>query len=410
MKPLRVIVYPHSMELGGSQINAIDIAGAVRDLGHDVTVYAEDGELVERVRSLGLPFVEAARSHVRPSPGIARHLAQTARQLDADVLHGYEWPPALECFAATARRHDQAAIVTVMSMAVAPFLPAGMPLVVGTAKIKAGLAGRRGSVDLIEPPVDTVADAPGVGGAEFRARLQVASGVRVVVVVSRLVQELKLEGILTAIRACGRLAATHQLLLVIVGDGPARALVEDEATRANSAAGREVVRLVGALPDPRGAYDAADVVLGMGGSALRALAFAKPLIVQGERGFFEALTPTTEPLFLDQGWYGVGSDDSPRAAEDRFIGLVQPLLDDAALRRTRGDAGRVLVEDRFSLTRAARVQVEIYRRALATPGEVPRTVAEGVAAAGGVARYKIVRRVQRVRGLASVDDFNARSR
>ncbi|KRD45507.1 hypothetical protein ASE38_01470 [Cellulomonas sp. Root930] len=405
---MRVIVYPHSMELGGSQMNAIDIAGAVRDLGHEVTVYAEPGVLVERVRALGLPFVEAAPSRVRPSPGIARHLSRLSRDVGADVLHGYEWPPALECYAAAAGHRDRAAVVTVMSMAVAPFLPAGMPLVVGTAHLQDGQRGRRGPVDLIEPPVDTVTDAPGTGGGEFRARLGVTADVPLLVVVSRLARELKLEGILTAIRATGRLAAAHPLLLVVVGDGPARDEVADAAAKANAEAGHDVVRLLGSLPDPRGAYDAADVVLGMGGSALRALAFAKPLVVQGERGFFELLTPESEPTFLRQGWYGVGGDADPVAAEDRFIGLVRPLLDDADRRRELGRAGRSLVESRFSLERAAHLQVEIYRDACRQRDGLARTAVDGLVAAGGVVAHKVARRVQRARGASRVDDFNAR--
>ena len=31
------------------------------------------------------------------------------------------------------------------------------------------------------------------------------------------------------------------------------------------------------------------------------MAFGKPLIVQGERGFWELLTPDTAPVFLRQG-------------------------------------------------------------------------------------------------------------
>src|SRR5205807_398251 len=37
---MRIIVYPHAMEIGGSQLNAIQLAGAVRDRGHEVVVVA----------------------------------------------------------------------------------------------------------------------------------------------------------------------------------------------------------------------------------------------------------------------------------------------------------------------------------------------------------------------------------
>lgn len=72
---LRVVVYPHSMELGGSQLNAVELAAAVRDRGHDVILYAEDGELTATVRSLGLRHVFAPPGGHRPSVRTARHLA-----------------------------------------------------------------------------------------------------------------------------------------------------------------------------------------------------------------------------------------------------------------------------------------------------------------------------------------------
>ena len=95
--------------------------------------------------------------------------------------------------------------------------------------------------------------------------------------------------------------------------------------------------LTGALIDPRPAYAAADVMLGMGGSALRGLAFGKPLVVQGEEGFWQLLTPGSAPTFLDQGWYGLADD------ADRLAAILAELLDSPGLRLTLGTFGRRLV-------------------------------------------------------------------
>jgi glycosyltransferase involved in cell wall biosynthesis len=409
LRPLRVVVYPHSMELGGSQLNAIELAAAVRDRGHEVWVYAEEGALVARVRELGLRYVEAAAVGPRPSPVIARELGRLVRAAHADIVHGYEWPPALEAFASTALRGTAAPVVTVMSMAVAPFLPSSMPLVVGTRHIQESVgAGRRGRTDVIEPPVDTHANRPGQYAAEFRATHGLDPRVPTVVVVSRLARELKLEGLLTAIRAIARLATTRRVRFIVVGDGPARPEIQAAAAEANAAAGCEAVLLTGALADPRGAYDAGDVLLGMGGSALRALAFAKPLVVQGEHGFFELLTPASVGQFLENGWYGIGPGTDPVAAEDRFLAHVSPLLDDVDRRAELGSFGRELVETRFSLDHAADVQVEIYRRATAERPPVVRRAADGLVSAIGLLQYKVDRRAARRGGKAPTDDFNSR--
>ena len=193
-------------------------------------------------------------------------------------------------------------------MSVASFMPRTLPLIVGSEEIaeRAAAAGHA-SVTLIEPPVDVQANAPGYDPGPFRTELGLGAG-PLLVVVCRLAHELKLEGLLAACDAVGNLAAADvKVQLAVVGDGPARREVEAAAAAANAHAGRRVVILTGELYDPRPAYASADVVLGMGGSALRGMAFGKPLVVQGERGFWELATAESAPMFLRQGWYGLGS-------------------------------------------------------------------------------------------------------
>jgi glycosyltransferase involved in cell wall biosynthesis len=408
---LRILVYPHAMELGGSQLNALELAGAVRDLGHEVVVLGEDGPLLAVVEKLGLERLPLDAARRRPSLHTARRLRGLIESRDLDIVHGYEWPPGLEAAAAAFPGRRAAAVCTVMSMAVAPFLPAHLPLVVGTRALRDHAALQRpGAVHLIEPPVDVVENAPGHPVDAFRAQhgLDDEGGDRSVTVgvVCRLVPELKLEGILTAIDVVGKLAKERRVRLIIAGDGAARAQVEERAAAANAFAGRRAIVLTGQLLDPRPVYAAADLMLGMGGSALRALAFAKPLVVQGEQGFWELLTPESSELFLRQGWYGLGDGTH---GEERLVAALNKLLDDPALREELGRYGRELAVERFSLRRAATIQEEIYRQAWATrqaQGVAAQALA-GVRSAAGVATHLARRRLQRLRGTRARDDFNA---
>lgn len=406
---LNVLVYPHAMAMGGSQLNAIELAAAVRDLGHRVSVISEPGPLVRLVHELGLPHLELPEHRRRPSVAVARQLRRLVRQRDIDVVHGYEWPPAVEAAAAGFRRGDVAAVCTVMSMAVAPFLPASMPLVVGTRAIQQRAArGRPGPVHLIEPPVDVTLNAPGHPVREYRERFGLLDDGSIdLAVVCRLVPELKLEGVLTAIDVVGELARELPLRLTIVGDGNARDQVQERAAKANARAGRRAVLLTGQLFDPRPAYAAADIVLGMGGSALRGLAFGRPLVVQGERGFWELLTPESSGLFLQQGWYGVG--DGTGGAQ-RLAAILRELAPDVQRREFLGGYGRELAEQRFSLRRAATVQERIYREALELAGRRSGPVgeaAEVARSAAGVLAHKVRRRYRAVRGTRASEDFNA---
>src|SRR4051812_5973382 len=158
---LKVLVYPHDMAMGGSQLNAIELAAAVGELGHSVAVVGDDGPLVQLVRELGLRHIPIPASRRRPSLAVARDLRRLVREEGIDIVHGYEWPPGLEAAAAVFPLGRAAAVCTVMSMGVAPFPPRSLPLVVGPRAIQEKpAAGRPGPVHLIEPPVDVIANAP----------------------------------------------------------------------------------------------------------------------------------------------------------------------------------------------------------------------------------------------------------
>ena len=401
---MRIVVFPNSLGLGGSQINAIDLGAEMVRRGHRVTVFAPPGPLRERVLAQGMDHVAApARPRVRPSPSVVRELRAVVRATGADLVHAYEWPPILEAFYGCRVPSGLPVVGTVMSMGVAPFIPAPVPLVVGTEQIAETERRRRDIVHVIEPPVDLLANDPAETSPPDREQALGTDPEVLVVVVSRLAHQLKLEGLLGAIRAMGRLAEEASVHLAVVGDGPARVQVEQEAARVNGAAGRPVVTMVGEVADPRPWYAAADVALGMGSSALRAMAFEKPLVVQGELGFWRLLTPQTLSGFLHTGWYGIGSggDGSPA-----LEGLLRELVASPETRRELGRFARTVVEERFSLTRAADLQEEIYTAVLDDPwharqlGTLGRPVARLV-------DYEVRRRYARVRGRAAEDDFNA---
>lgn len=404
---MRVLVYPHTMGLGGSQLNAIQLAAAVRDRGHEVIVLSEPGPLVERVRAMGLEHIEVPGHRRRPSIGVMGTLARLVQDRNVDVVHGYEWPPILEAFYGLRSRRGTPVIGTIMSMSVAPFVPRTVPLIVGTERIReAALTAGHRRVTLLEPPVDTEADHPSIKGGEFRARHGIGAGEVVAMMVCRLVPDLKLEGLLAACDAAGELArADYPLRLVIVGDGPARNAVAERAAQANAAAGREAVLLAGALDDPRPAYAAADITVGMGGSALRSMAFAKPLIVVGERGFSELLTLKTAPTFLKQGWYGLGTGSLGHGSDGLRAALLL-LLESPELRQTLGSFARQLVLDRFSLRQAARLQEAEYLAAIEQRVGPISTMADAARSGTGLVAMKLRIKYQRWRGTGASDDSN----
>jgi glycosyltransferase involved in cell wall biosynthesis len=406
---VRILVYPNSLNVGGS-INAVELAAAVRDRGHDVTMLARPGPLLAAVQRSGLDYVPLDPNLRRPSQRVAFQVTDLVRQRGIDVVHAYEWPAAVEACAGPRLWLRRPTVCTIYSALVAPFLPRSLPLIVGAQETRdRAVHAGHSSVMIIEPPVDTLANAPGLAPGPFRAEFGFGA-VPLLVVVGRLAREAKLEGLLAACDAVGRLAVSgRKAQLAVVGDGPARPEVEAAAAAANALAGSRAVVLTGQLLDPRPAYAAADVVLGMGGSALRGMALGKPLIVQGERGFWRLLTPESAPAFLYHGWYGLGSDTDGRGAgASRLAEILRGLLDEPDSWSGLGAYGRSLVVSRFSLPQAAVAAENAYAAAVRGRPAGARVVADAATAWTGALRHQVKRKWRRRRGKpVPTDDFNA---
>ncbi len=374
---MRILVYPHELAIGGSQINAIDLAATMRDLGHEAIIYGQRGPLVDYVtEEKGLPFVAAHELRYRPAPTRIAQLARLVRREQIDLVHAYEWPPCLDAYYGAHLLLGVPVVATVLSMGFTPLIPTTVPLLMGTYELAADVAGRwPGRVGVMEPPIDTAKDHPGNDGRAFRQRQGVRDDEILVVSVSRLSVDLKLDALKDVIDAVGALGAHAPVRLILVGDGDAADELARRAAAVNEAVGRVVVELAGPLMDPRAAYAAADIVAGMGSSALRAMAHAKPVVVQGEHGFARLFDEQSAEQFLWAGFYGLGPGGSAAAQVEAAIA---PLLTDPARRRRLGDQGRELVVERFSLAAAARRVLDLYEETLLRPATRGASWAQGV--------------------------------
>ncbi|MEV7648993.1 glycosyltransferase [Arthrobacter sp. NPDC089319] len=389
---MRILVCPHQMVMGGSQINAIELAAAVKKLGHEVLVYAPDGVLVQSVKELGLELVQSPDGGSSISREWMTGLSRLVRERHIDLVHAYEWAPCIEAAFGPHLLQRTPLVMTVLSMDVPEFLPTHTPIIVGTAALAAQQASRR-SVYLMEPPIDTTVNATGDVRAA-RARWGAAPGDIVVSLVCRLSTDLeKLQGVLTAIDVVDELSRTLPLKLIIAGDGEGAAQVSERAQRVNSRHGRQAVCAVGNLVDPTSVYDASDIALGMGSSALKAMAFAKPLIVQGIGGYWRPLNPGTVDEFLLNGWFGSGGSGAS-ALKDALADLA----DDAETRAELGRFGRQLVLERFSVESAATVLEKIYQDTLVQPAPLASTVRSLARSAVEVGKFRAFVRVRDLTG------------
>lgn len=364
----RVLVHLNSLELGGTQINALDLAVEVRRHGIESILVGARETLPSGPSLLDIAARRGITVEVYdPEESIiarGRQLTALAEQHGAELLHVYgSWGggarPTYWGFARFGRRPW---IQTVYEMEVSPKIKRHMPLIVGTGYLVDELEHRPGRTILISPPVDTDADRPDpAAGAAFRAAHDLHGDL--LMIVSRLDADMKSLPIGLAIEAMASLTADATLAIVGTGDDAAR--LKDAAARVNAQLGREAVRFLGPLADPRPAYAAADVVLGMGSSAARGLAFGKPLVVQGQAGWSALFDEDSAAELARSSYWSPLSVDNP---VERLRDIIDPLLADPEGRVRLGAFGRAFALERFGLTRMAAKLAGFYREVAGTYG------------------------------------------
>ena len=390
---MKILVFGDRLEVGGSQVNAIELTAALRDLhGHDVLYFATPGPMEALVRQKGLRFIAAPDAARHPSPARMRALRRLARAEKPDVVHAWDWWQCLDAYWAVHLAMGIPLVVSDMTMAVGRVLPKSVPTTFGTPALAddARALGRR-SVDVLLPPVDVHHNAAGtVDPAAFRTEWGIAPDDVLLVTVSRLAATLKAESLRRTIDAMRLLGHDARIRLVVVGDGPIRNELQQLANQVNSDLRRQAVQLTGPLLDPRPAYAAADVVIGMGGSALRGMAFRKAVLVVGERGFAEAFTPESAERFHYRGMFGLGNGTETvgtLAGEIRALLAYRDGLD------ALGRFSRAFVERHYSVEAGSLRLSQLFEKARTDAGSMPVAAMDGVRTAavlaGGALKHAV---------------------
>ena len=374
----RVLVKLNSLELGGTQLNALDFAKGVEAhgvtsvlVGYRETLPASGPNLLEVAEDRGV-HVELLDKGASPGEAgswatrvrRARELASFADAHAIDVVHSYSAAEARVAFWGPCRLGRRPHVITAYEMAVPRRVYTTPPLVVGTQYLLEDLRGRRGPVRLISPPVDLSADRPDEDAARgFVDAWGLAPAHVRVVMVTRLAESMKARGVEQAIEAT-EVLGREDVDLVVVGAGEAEGRLRALADRVNDRVGRRAVLFTGAMADPRPAYAAADVVVGMGGSAARALAFGKALVVTGEHGWFRTFNQdSAAALYRNSFW----SEDVLAEPVAALVEQVLALARDPGERERLGRLGREFARSHFGLEAMVERLAEVYREAQADP-------------------------------------------
>ncbi|MEO5925034.1 MAG: glycosyltransferase [Bryobacteraceae bacterium] len=387
---MKILICIRQMVMGGIQVNAIDLAVALRDRhGCEVAFFGAPGPLVQLVKQHGMRFYPSPDALFCPSWGVMKALRAAVRQEQPNLLHAWDWPPSLEAFLGVHLPMGIPMLVTDMLHEVNPIMPKRVPNTFGVpALVDEARARGRQPVGFLPPPVDLVLNAPSAVDTEsFLARCHVQPGEIVITTVSRLDPDMKTESIARSLDLVEEFGKQYPIRFIITGDGQSRAELEQRAAVINAGLQRTAVIFTGALLDPRPAYAVADVVIGMGGSAMRSMAFGKPTIVVGMNGFAKLLCPETAESIYYNGNYGSGdgSNDSLRAALGRLLEQPETMV-------PLGRFSRDFVEKNFGLEAVADRLAAFCQQAAEEPPSFLAASGEALRIAGVYFRYRLFQR------------------
>ncbi len=358
---------------GGTQRHLQEVLARLDPKRFRAHVYTlnRGGEVETALRAAGVPVTSL---DVGPWLGGPRAMlavvraARTLKRAGVDVVHGYQWRPAL--IGAIAGR-----------LAGVPLLLAGKRSLTGadaTARRAWRVIGRRVDTivanaaalqaegeaqgvrarwEIIPSGVDSERFRPTLAGAEAKGALGLDPGRPVVGTVGRFEPRKGLDHLLTAAEVLAESRDGRAPQLLLVGDGPLRARLEGRATASSAR-----VRFTGALADVRPALAAMDVFVlpsleeGMSNALLEAMATARPVVVTAVGGTREV---------CDDGSTGMLVPPGDVRALARAIGR---LLDEPGRAAALGAAARRAVETRFDArTMVARLE-RLYTERLAALG------------------------------------------
>ena len=375
---MKILVFGDRLDVGGTQVNAIELAAALRDFhGHEVVYFATPGPMLKYAEEKQLRFLPAPDAHIHPSFPRMPALYNAVRRERPDLIHVWDWTQLLDAYYVAHIMMRIPMVVSVMSMAVPRLLPKALPTTLGTPELlEHAQASGRPRLELVLPPVDVHYNSPAaVDSQPFRKRYGLGDNEITIVTVSRLVGWMKAESLRRTIEVVRRLGREFSLRFVIVGDGTARADLEAVARTTNTELGREAVIFTGAMVDPRPAYAAADIVVGMGGSILRGMAFSKPVVVVGEQGFSKPLYPENAESIYYKGMYGLGDGDPDN---ERLLADVSGLLERRNAFHELGQFSRDFVLQRFSLEMVSARLEQFCSSAVAETPKMNVAIADGL--------------------------------
>ena len=356
---MRILLVDLERTWRGGQSQALLLLRGLRERGHTAELVTPSGSaLAERAGRAGIAVHDTAARDRRW--GAARLVRSLLREQRFDIVHANEAHALTAAW--LARAHRRAPLVAARRvtfplsrgyLSLARYRAAACIVAISHA-VRAQLLAARLAPQRITIVADGVEVPPPVSSEQrrdARERWNFTAGEQVLAFVAPLTAEKGHALLLEAFAAIRRKAPHCRLLLA--GDGPLRARLEEQARAAHLVPD---VRFAGFVEEIDSVYAACDVFLfpslseGAGTSLLSAMAHALPVVALASGGVTEILENGSNGLLVQEA--------SPAA----LAGAATRLLADGEQARKLGEAARETVAAKFSADRMVEATLAVFER------------------------------------------------
>jgi L-malate glycosyltransferase len=354
--PIRLAFFVDSMEVGGSELNAVRTLERLDRSRFDLRVFHTGwkGPLLARYQALGVPMYHVAvRGFLRPGTLVSGlRLARELRRQRIQILHSHDiysnilsipWARLAGVPVIIASRRWQAAVPS-RGHALANRVASRMAtrVLANSASVARAVTAEdgipSGAVMVVPNFVEAAAFDP--YPAELRARLLDQFGIPPAAVIVGIVARLSpVKDHATLLRAAEPLLAERpQLHVLVIGDGPLRVQLQAQAAAMPHG---ERIHFTGHLsnePNPHGLLDISvlsSVTEGFPNAVVEAMAAGKPVVATAVGGTLDAVRE------------GETGQLVPPGNPTELARALETLLANPELRLAYGAAGRVRAREMY---------------------------------------------------------------
>jgi len=378
LRKLKIIfVFSLSPRIGGHFKSGLAMVKNLEAMGHHVIVLAPTGvkEMMQSFKDTGAEYLvidELIKYKRFPNTSGFRQVLRVAKERSVDIIHAQEFQSVGRCFPAAALS-GKGFVATEAGGAHRGDLPARRTDTVLFSQEQMAMFSkfhcvRRDDLHLIPARIDTSIYKPEQVRADFKKKYDLPDSEGKKVLLATRLDKAKqrwLDNIFEFARQNSRI---HKSVSVfIAGEGEMLAEMSKKAANINAAnSSGPIVYLVGpifSMDEMNQFYNYADVVVGSGRGIMEAMACRKPVIVLGENGEREAVTPENIEDIAYFNFSGRHFRHSSKSGNSLPVQL-ENLLSDANTRKRLGDFSYEYIRTQLNAQIGAKQLVGIYKRAL----------------------------------------------